>query len=196
MPKKFRPAGDDWLLKVCTLKVNPSDKTSTKDDLLCNERRFQYTIWMSMQYMKHTIDIASATAVSTSGRSEWTSNFCSVRASSRIIRQLSGPRFMSNSRKPAPLKRKSKQPIKTSTYDTISNNFHVTVKPPPVMATQIWKAIAVYSCSGSRGRYPTNATSKTSAWENTPACFMEERLNEIWYCEFTTHSLSKFSFKS
>ena len=68
-----------------------------------------------MQYMKHTIDTASATAVSTSGRSEWTSNFCSVRASNRIIRQLSGPRFMSNSRKPAPLKCKSKQPIKTST---------------------------------------------------------------------------------
>lgn len=111
-----------------------------------------------MQYMKHTIDTASATAVSTSGRSEWTSNFCSVRANSRIIRQLSGPRFMSNSRKPAPLKRKSKQPIKTSTYDTISNNCHVTVKQPPVMDTQTWKAIACYSFNRSCGRYPANAT--------------------------------------
>lgn len=53
---------------------------------------------------------------------------------------------------------KLKQPIKTSTYDTISNNCHVTVKQPPVMATQIRKAITAYSCSRSRGRYPANAT--------------------------------------
>jgi hypothetical protein len=64
---------------------------------------------------QHTIDTASATAVSTSGRNEWTSSFCSVRANSRIMRQLSAPRFVSSSRKPAPLKQMPQWLFTTST---------------------------------------------------------------------------------
>jgi len=84
---------------------------------------------------------------------------------------------MSNSRKPAPLKCKSKQPIKTSTYDTISNNCHVTVKQPPVMATQIWKAMQSTHAADHVADILPMPQSKTSAWENIPACFMEERVS-------------------
>lgn len=84
---------------------------------------------------------------------------------------------MSNSRKPAPLKRESKQPIKTSTYDTISNNCHVTVKQPPVMATQIQKAMQSTHAADRMADILPMPQSKTSAWENIPACIMEERFS-------------------
>lgn len=42
------------------------------------------------------IAIASLTDVSTSGRNECTSIFCSVRINNNISKQLSGPKLMSN----------------------------------------------------------------------------------------------------
>ena len=52
---------------------------------------------------KIIIEIASATAVKTSGRREWTNNFCSVRAQRRTSKQLSGPKLIKRLRKRAPL---------------------------------------------------------------------------------------------
>lgn len=49
------------------------------------------------------MEIASATAVKTSGRKEWTNNFCSVRAQRSTSKQLSGPKFINRLRNLAPL---------------------------------------------------------------------------------------------
>lgn len=48
------------------------------------------------------IAIASLTDVSTSGRNECTSIFCSVKINNNISKQLSGPKLISNCRKLAP----------------------------------------------------------------------------------------------
>jgi len=50
------------------------------------------------------IETASATPVSTSGLSEWISNFCSVSAHSNTTRQFSGARFTRSFEKRAPLR--------------------------------------------------------------------------------------------
>lgn len=49
------------------------------------------------------MDMASATAVKTSGLKEWTNNFCSVRAQSSTSKQLSGPKLIKRLRNLAPL---------------------------------------------------------------------------------------------
>jgi hypothetical protein len=104
-------------VKDHTLRLNPCcqhiwtqqmHKMHKQVVFIQSDQQKQDTFHNVCERRQHTIDTASATAVSTSGRNEWTSSFCSVNANSIIMRQLSGPRFFSKSRKPAPLKHVTK----------------------------------------------------------------------------------------